>query len=184
MKEKKALFNIITNIGVQVVVGVSGFVVQRFVLNIWGSEINGLVSSISQFLTYVSLVEMGIGNAAIVALYKPIVYKDISLINKILGTVKKKYLCSGLIYTGIVCGIALVYPFIVNTELEFSFIFSMVFVVAISGIVDFFWIGKYKVFFIASQRYYILNISKIGFNVCVALQMLHEKFACETTHKS
>lgn len=160
-KEKKALFNILTNILVQAMTAISGFVVQRLILNICGSEINGLVSSISQFLTYAGLVEMGIGNAAIVALYKPIVEKDISSINKILGTATKKYIYSGIIYTVIVCGIALLYPFVVHTELEFNFIFSMVFVVAISGIVDFLVIGKYKVFLIASQKYYVLNIIKI-----------------------
>ena len=179
-KSKKAFFNIVTNVLVQVATGVSGFVVQRLILNIWGSEINGLVSSISQFLTYAALVEMGIGNAAIVALYKPIVDKDIRWINKILGTATKRYIYSGIIYTAIVCGIAMLYPFVVHIEFEYKFIVSMVFVVALSGIVDFFVIGKYKVFLIASQKYYVLNVIKVivtFINIIVSIVLLLNKYS-------
>lgn len=62
-----------------------------------------MINSISQFLAYAGLVEMGIGNASIVALYKPISEHNWTLTSSIVSTAKKKYYFSGIIYTLILC---------------------------------------------------------------------------------
>ena len=60
----------------QVIVMLAGFVTPRILLQFYGSEMNGLVSSINQFITYFSLVEAGIAGAAVYSLYKPLAEKD------------------------------------------------------------------------------------------------------------
>lgn len=88
-REKKAIYNIVSNIIVQILVAVSGFIIPKFVLSAVGSATNGMVNSIGQFLAYAGLIEMGIGNAAIAALYKPIAQKDVNGISIILSSAGK-----------------------------------------------------------------------------------------------
>jgi len=49
-----------------------GFVTPRLMMAYYGSEINGLVASITEFMGYFKLVEAGLAAAAIYGLYKPL----------------------------------------------------------------------------------------------------------------
>lgn len=57
MRSKKAILNIITSLLLQVVVLICGFIVPKLIITNFGSNVNGLISSITQFLAYISLLE-------------------------------------------------------------------------------------------------------------------------------
>lgn len=160
-REKKTIYTIITNILLQLVLAVSGFVIPRLILSAYGSTMNGLINSIAQFLTYAGLVEAGVGNAAIVALYKPFANQNYGEISRISTCVKRKYFISGLMYTGIVVLLAVLYPLTVKNQLEYGFVVSMVFIIAAVSAIDYFIIGKYKVLLVADQKYYVINAVRI-----------------------
>ena len=65
------LLNIICSLFSQLIAIVSGFLIPRLILLNFGSEVNGLVSSIGQFLSYVSLVEGGVSGVVTASMYKP-----------------------------------------------------------------------------------------------------------------
>ena len=48
----------------QIVVMAAGMITPRLMIATYGSEMNGLVSSLNQFISYITLVEAGIGGAA------------------------------------------------------------------------------------------------------------------------
>lgn len=158
MREKRAIKNVITNIILQIVLAGSGLVIPRLIMSSFGSDINGMVSSISQFITYAALIEMGIGNASIVALYKPIATQNYSDISSIVTGAKKMYLISGCIYSGIVLCIACCYPILYKEQIGYWFIFDLVLCIGAVNAIDYFILGKYKVLLIADQKYYIINI--------------------------
>lgn len=158
MREKKAIKNVITNIIVQIILAVSGLMIPRLLMYSFGSEVNGMVSSISQFITYAALIEMGIGNAAVVALYKPIAIQDYSNISAIVTSAKKMYFISGCIYIAIILCIAGCYPLLFKEQFGFWFVFKLVLCIGVVNAIDYFIIGKYKVLLIADQKYYIVNI--------------------------
>ena len=58
--KKITLINIIANIILQLTNIVSWFIIPKIILSNFGSDVNGLVSSITQFLSYITLVEGGI----------------------------------------------------------------------------------------------------------------------------
>ncbi len=159
-REKNFTFNILSNIAVQIIVAISGFIIPRFILSIFGSTTNGMINSISQFLTYAGLVELGIGNASIVALYKPIAQNDTNSICVIMSSVKRKYFTSGCLYTVIIVCFAFIYPLCIKGQLNYWFSFTMVIIIAGNSIIDFFILGKYKVLLIADQKNYIINFTK------------------------
>ena len=53
----------------QVLTILCGFVLPRMILGSFGSEVNGLVNSITQFLTIISFLEVGVGAVVQSALY-------------------------------------------------------------------------------------------------------------------
>jgi O-antigen/teichoic acid export membrane protein len=104
---------------------------------------------------------MGIGNASIVALYKPIADNDYETLGGILTSSKKMYLRSGSVYVLIVLIIALAYPALIKGQADYYYTFLMVLCIGSVNAIDYFILGKYKVFLIAEQKYYILNIFRI-----------------------
>ena len=72
-KNKITLLNIVATLIMQIVSVISALIVPRLILETFGSNANGLVSSISQFLNYITLVEGGITGVISANLYKPLV---------------------------------------------------------------------------------------------------------------
>lgn len=68
-KIKRNVFFAIFN---QLLIFSIGLIVPRFILTSYGSEVNGLLTTVTQIFTYVGLLEAGIGNASLNALYKPL----------------------------------------------------------------------------------------------------------------
>lgn len=70
---------------------ISGLIVPREILSHYGSEMNGLVHSITQFLSYSILLEMGIGAVIPSALYLPLSEKDDDKISAVFSSGYKVY---------------------------------------------------------------------------------------------
>ena len=139
-----------------------GFVLPKVMLKYYGSEINGLVSSITQFMTYFSLVEAGLASAAVYALYKPLAEKNQEKINEIVSLTKKFYLKSGTIFLVLLILLALSYPFVVDTTIFSKLeIFLLVLVIGASTVIDFFTLSKYRVLLTADQKVYVISLASI-----------------------
>lgn len=162
MRTRQAFINALTSLLLQAVLAVSGLIVPKFFILVFGSAVNGLVSSISQFISYMSLVEAGVGAASTVALYKPLADGDTDRVNGILAATRNFYLRSGLIFAGLVAVLVAFYPMLVDSEIkDVGFIRVMVLVLSVNGIVDYFFLGKYRVLLMADQRGYVLYTIQI-----------------------
>lgn len=162
MRTKQALKNMVASLLLEVVLALSGILIPRFFTAVYGSSVNGLVSSISQFITYMSLVEAGIGAAGMVALYGPLDRKDYDDVNEILSAARSFYIRSGWIFVALVAILVGLYPVIVQNEIaNASFIRIMILVLSVNGIVDYFFLGKYRVLLQADQKGYVISFAQI-----------------------
>ena len=98
MKNKITLLNSISALFLQVVTIISGFIIPKIILLYFGSAVNGLVSSISQFLSYIALIEGGVTGVIYASLYKPLLDNDKTKISRILVTSKIFYRRIGYIF--------------------------------------------------------------------------------------
>ncbi len=162
MRTRQALINTVTSILLQVVLAISGIIVPRFFTALYGSSVNGLVSSITQFISYINLVEAGISAAGMVALYGPLARGEKDNINGVFAAANRFYRQSGLIFAALIGLLVLLYPFAVKNEIgDTAFIRTMIAVLSISGIVDYFILGKYRMLLTADQRGYVIAIAQI-----------------------
>ena len=70
---KKLSRNTISSLLLQIITVISGFVLPRLIMHNYGSQVNGLVNSIAQFLSIITFLEFGVGAVIQSALYAPIV---------------------------------------------------------------------------------------------------------------
>ena len=114
MKNKETLLNMLSGLVLQIFTIISGFILPKIVLSFFGSEVNGLVSSLNQFLSYIALVEGGVTSVIIANLYKPLVEKDRKKLSSIMVTANKFYRKIGFIFIVYTLILASLYPIFFN----------------------------------------------------------------------
>ena len=78
MESTKIKRNLIFGFSSEILAILLGIVVPKLTLTSYGSEINGLLSSVTQIYSYITLLEAGIGTATLQALYKTLGKKGCS----------------------------------------------------------------------------------------------------------
>lgn len=161
MRSKKAILNIIVSLLLQIVTLICGFIVPKLIITRFGSDINGLVSSITQFLAYITLLEAGFGPVVKAALYKPIANKDSKQINNILKATEKFFRVIALIFVIYLILLSVLYPVIANTKFAFVYTMSLILIISISTFAEYFFGMTYKLYLQAEQKTYITSIIQI-----------------------
>lgn len=178
-RTKKFLYNTVASVFQQLVLVAVGLILPRVMLVCYGSEINGITSSIRQFINYFSLVEAGIGASAVFALYKPLARQDRRKIDSIVTAARQFYVQSGYIFTALILVLAFCFPLIRRTDaLSSGKLGILVLVLGAPGFLNFFLLSKYNVILTADQRSYVIYAaasvsSIISTAVIVALAYRH-----------
>lgn len=159
---------------------ICGFILPRYYLKSYGSEVYGLVSSISQFLGFVTLMELGVGAVVQSSLYKPLAQKDQLQISRIIDSADKffkKIASIFLIYTLV---LAAVYPCINSGTFDWWFEFSLVIIISISSFAEYYFGITYRLLLLADQKAYVTyglsSIAIIG-NLIICVSMMHWGFS-------
>ena len=161
MRSKKALYNIATNLFLQIVVIIYGFIVPKIIISTYGSSVNGLISSITQFLAYISLLDSGFTAVIKSQLYRPIAEKDnktLSLILKSANSFFKRIAYILIIYTIL---LSFTYPFLVHDNFDYWFTFGLIIIISISIFAEYYFGMVYKVFLQAEQKSYVISLIQI-----------------------
>lgn len=161
MRSKQAVKNIITSLFQQVVTLICGLIVPRAIIGAFGSSVNGLTSSITQFLSYITLLEAGIGPVIKSLLYKPIANKDKSQIEKILKASQGFFRVIASIFIIYLVILCFIYPMIVSNEFETGYTVSLILIIAISTFAEYFFGMIYRLYLQAEQRTYVTSSIQI-----------------------
>lgn len=159
--KKKAYMNVFFSIVSQLISILNGIVVPRLILGTFGSEVNGLVNSLTQFLNYITLVEGGLGSVVLAALYAPLANNDNKKINAVLNAANKffkKIAYVFLVYTVI---LGILYKFFIKSNFSEGYIFSLTLILGIGLFVQYCFSITYKILLQADQRIYTIYIVQI-----------------------
>lgn len=156
MRSEQAAKNLICSLILQIATFISGIILPRFLLEAYGPTVNGMVTSITQFLTYLSLAEAGVGSASVVALYVPLAAKRDDEVNSVLSATRLFYYRSGSIFTALVVGLIIIYPYLISNQIASSTARLMIMILACSTLIDYLFLGKYKALLNAMQRGYVV----------------------------
>lgn len=92
--------NISTMLISQLVATACGVVIPRVFISTFGSAVYGLTSSIAQFLSYITMLEAGIGRVARAEMYGPLARKDYVEVSRVYHAIKRFFSIIGIVFIG------------------------------------------------------------------------------------
>lgn len=158
MRYKNGLLSAWFGIMQQLLTLIFGLIVPRLFIQTFGSEVNGLLSSLGNLYGYLALVEAGVGTVAIQALYGPVGRGDKKSINEIMTATGNYYNKAGFFYLLGVIAIAIFYPLTVTSTIPSRTIFIVTILSGMGGVVNFWVQGKYMVLLQAEGKKYLMSI--------------------------
>lgn len=161
MRSKNAIRNIVTNLLLQGAMILYGFVVPKIIIDYFGSDVNGLVTSITQFLGYIAFLESGFGPVVRATLYNAIAKKDRNVIVGILKTTEKFFRRIAIVFILYIAILCIVFPLIARADFDAIFTISLVIIIAISTFAEYFFGMTYRLFLQAEQKMYVVSIIQI-----------------------
>ena len=180
MRSKNAFLNLTTSLLAKIIVILYGLIIPRLIIIKYGSDVNGLITSITQFLAYITLLESGFGPVITAALYKPIAKKDTKTIANILKFSEKFFRKISYIFIGYIVILSIVYPLIINSSFNYLFTMSLVIIISISTFAEYYFGMAYRLYLQANQKTYIISLIQIiSYIICIILMILFIKLNFE-----
>lgn len=161
MRTQKALYNIATSLIYQIVSIICGLIAPKLILASFGSTYNGVINSATQFLSIITILNLGIAGATRVALYNTLAVKDTIGTSRIMKATKnymRKVAFCLLIYSVILC---VIYPIISHNNLTRSDNMILIAIVSISSFAEYFFGISNQTLLTADQASYVMNLINI-----------------------
>lgn len=136
-RKQKLIFNTASGLTQRVVSMICGFLLPRYMLLYYGSTVNGLVSSITNFLSVISLLEMGVGPVIQSNLYKPLAENDSRRVSEIVRASNGFFHTIAYIFILYITILCFIFPHI-NKEFNVLYIVSLIVIIAISTFMQYF----------------------------------------------
>ena len=172
-RQKRAKINAATMLANQLAATLCGMLIPWIMIDTFGSEAYGATTSIAQFLSYISILEGGIGRAARGELYKPLAEGNAESISRVYLAVKRFFNTIGAAFLGYALILAFCFHDIADVA-AFSrdYIFWLVVVMTTEKFAEF--MGGYAnvTLFNADQRQYVSNTTVIGTSLLNVLLVL------------
>ena len=178
-RTKNSLLNIISSFGGTIAYDIGYFFLRAVFVRTLAEEYLGLEGLFSNILGMLSLMELGIGPAMIVSLYKPISEKNTEKIKSLMLLYRKAYSIIG--FCVLVAGISLT-PFLSFFIQDFPDGFRQINLIYILYVLNtgssYFWIYKQSLF-IADQKNYLVNL---WFNAARIIMLAAQMLILVLTH--
>lgn len=134
---------------------ICGFILPRLILNDFGSHVNGLVNSITQFLHIIAFLELGVGAVVQSSLYKPLANKDVDQTSRIIRSAGKFFTKIAMILLVYIVVLVMFYPRIVNEDFGYVYTATLIITIGISSFAQYYFGVVDRLLLSADQRGYI-----------------------------
>ncbi len=149
-------------------------------MEFYGSAVNGLVSSITQFLGFIALAECGVGAVVQSALYKPLAQKDSASLSRIVVSAEHFFRNIAkllLVYTAI---LLVIFPHIISGNFDFLYTASLVLIIAISSFAQYYFGITYRLLLLADQFGFvpiIIQIAAYSLNLITCIVLMKSGYS-------
>lgn len=152
---KKLKLNTFSSLLFEIVTIVCGFILPRLIMRQYGSNINGLVNSITQFIGIITFLELGVGKVVQSALYKPLADSDNDQISRIVVSGRKFFNRIALIMAFYITFLFVTYPFISGQQFGWLYTSTLLAAMSISSFAQYYFGIVNRLLLTADQRGYI-----------------------------
>ncbi len=138
MRSKLLKLNTVSSLVNQVVTILCGFILPRLILVAYGSDANGLVNSITQFLQIIAFLELGVGAVVQSSLYKPLADRDFTAISRIMASAQKFFTRLATILLVYVIVLMIGYPYVAEQDFGWTYTALMIAAISISSFAQYY----------------------------------------------
>lgn len=164
LKGKLVFKNIFYSFVTRLLILILGIIIPRLLITSFGSEVNGLLSTVTQIFTYLALVEAGIGNSAINALFKPLDEEDYDQANEVLSEAKTYYRKASVVYGVCIIVFSIIYTLVAKTTISKGLLFGIIILQGGANFIGYWFTAIYTHLLTADGKKYINeNISFISY---------------------
>lgn len=160
MKSKVLFYNSISPLIYQATTIICGFILPRLILGHFGTEVNGLVNSITQFLGIIAFLELGVGTVVQSSLYKPLADNDNVTVSKVITSADKFFRHLGYILAIYVIVMLFYYPYLVKQNFSFTFTATLIIAISVRSFAQYFFGIVNRLLLLADQKAYIQYIAQ------------------------
>lgn len=158
ISERRLVFNnVLYGFGTKIAVMALSIVLPRLFIVSFGSEVNGLLSTITQIFTYLALLEAGIGNATINALYRPLDDDNKEQVCGVLSEARAYYRRVTAVYILCVVAFAVVYPLFADISMNRPMITAIVLLQGAPSCISYYYCAAYMQLLVADGKQYIVE---------------------------
>ena len=140
-----------------------GFILPRLILEQFGSEVNGLIQSIGQFLGIIGFLDMGVSQVVRSALYRPLEEHNYAQISCVMVSGLRFYRKIACCLIGYVVLLIVFYPILVNQSFDWIFTASLIAILSISSFAQYYFGVTQEQLLHASQKSYLIYVIQIVF---------------------
>ncbi len=176
-RSKKAMLNLSSQLLLQLVTAICGFIVPKLILESFGSQVNGLTTSITHFLGIIALMESGFGAVAKTAFYNSIATEENKNISGVYNATESFFRKVALVFLSYCVILAFIFPYIKETEFRYIFVMSLVMIIGMSSFVQYYFGMSYTILLNADQKGYIsalLQVTSITLNALLTVWLLNK----------
>ncbi len=186
-RKKRLLYNTVASFLYQVAAFICGFILPRLILSAYGSEVNGLVNSITQFLGFFGFMELGIGSVIQSSLYKPLATEDTIQVSRLMSSANKFFTLLARLLLLYVIILVVFYPMFVKQSFGYAYTAILIVAMSISSFAQYYFGIVNRLLLNADQRGHvqyntqtiavILNTAACYFLVKIGSKIQIVKFA-------
>jgi len=174
---RKAKKNFITYMVRQLIVIVCGLVIPRLLIQNFGSEVYGATMSIAQFLSYITLLQAGIGSVVKATLYKLIADDNRDGISGVMGEARHFFRLVAIVFLIYTFILAIFYKSVAHFEaLDWLSTFMLVIALSISTLMEYYLGIVNTLFLYANQKnyiVYIIDMTAVVLNAVLVVVLVH-----------
>ncbi len=160
-RSKSVIKNTVWEMGYYIAVIALGFLAPRYIIIYYSSEVNGLTSTIQHIINIILMLQAGAATAAVYELYKPIAENNFEEICKNIASAETFFKRISYIFSSIMLVVAVVTPFVLDTNLEKEFVFAAMMIMGTKSFIDLYFTAKFRIIFTAYQQKYYISIATL-----------------------
>lgn len=160
-RTKAVIKNAIWELSYYLIVILFGFLAPRYIILVYGSEVNGLTSTITQILNIILILQAGATTAAIFSLYKPIAENNLIEISKNIYSIKIFFRKISFVFATIMVAASFASVLLIDSSLDKKFIFIAFIIMGLKSFFDLYFTSTLRIVFTAFQEKFIISIGTL-----------------------
>ena len=175
--KKQTQRNLAASVLYQLTSAVCSLILPRYTLLYFGSDVNGILQSVSQMLTYTVIMEFGIGGLITASFYKPLADGDHEAVSDIFNNAKRFFNRISFVYIGLAVLIAVFAKAIIKTDFDFWYVGSLAAILGINYYFTYYFALAHRLLLRADQKIRVIQGTQsitliLNAAVCIAAMRL------------